>query len=34
MCEENGRKREEEYLQAQWCKWEDVLKQFAFSRQY
>lgn len=24
--EENGRNREEAYLQAQWCKWENVLR--------
>lgn len=31
--EENGRNREEAYLQAQWYKWENVLRHSAFSEQ-
>lgn len=31
--EENGRKREEVYLQDQWCKWENVLRHIALSKQ-
>lgn len=31
--EENGRNREEVYLQDQWCKWEDVLRHIALSKQ-
>lgn len=31
--EENGRNREEVYLQEQWCKWENVLRHIALSKQ-
>lgn len=31
--EENGRNREEAYLQAQWCKCKNVLRHIAFSEQ-
>lgn len=31
--EENGRNREKVYLQEQWCKWENVLRHIALSKQ-
>lgn len=31
--EENGRNREEAYVQVQWCKWENVLRHIAFLEQ-